>query len=125
MIFLKWVFGLFTSGAIDRILNSIDKATDSATERDKARIAALETFARAQVDMTNGPGRWLLALFIVPLGVWFASVIVYSILFCRGCAYPQDWTIAALPAPLDEWAGWIIMSMFAYGAATKVTLFKR
>lgn len=102
---------------LSRILDSIDKSTDAGTEREKARLEAVKSFATVQASMVNGPGKWLLALFIIPLGLWFTAVIVYSILWCAGCAYPQSWTIAALPKPLDEWAGWIIASMFGYGAA--------
>ena len=54
----------------------------------------------------------LMLLFSVPLAVWFAAVVVYSILWCAGCAYPQEWTIAALPPPLDAWAGAIVVSIF-------------
>ena len=57
-------------------------------------------------------GFWLMLIFAVPLACWFGAVIVYSIFWCAGCAYPQDWTIAALPPPLDDWAGGIIVSIF-------------
>ena len=50
--------------------------------------------------------------FIVPLGLWFAAVILYSVFWCNGCAYPQDWTVAALPSPLNEWAAGIIAFLF-------------
>jgi hypothetical protein len=111
---------------LGRILDTIDKRTDAGLERDKAKLAAVTSFASTQAAMLAGPGRWLLALFIVPLGVWFTSVIVYSMLFCRLCAFPQDWTVAALPAPLDQWAGYIIMSLFGYGAAISAAgIFKR
>jgi len=36
----------------------------------------------------------------------------YSVLWCADCAYPQPWTIAALPPPLDAWAGAIVLSIF-------------
>ncbi len=51
-------------------------------------------------------------LFAVPLAIWWAAVLIYSVLWCAGCAYPQDWTIAALPPPLDDWAGLIVMAIF-------------
>lgn len=120
-----WVLSVLGGGALKRVLASIDNATNNETERERARLEAVQAFAQAQASMMNGPGRWLLALFVVPLGTWFTAVIVYSILFCKDCAFPQDFTIAALPPPLDQWAGWIIMSMFAYGAAVKATFFKK
>jgi hypothetical protein len=57
-------------------------------------------------------GFWLMLLFAIPLAIWWGAVILYSILWCSRCAYPQTWVIAALPAPLDEWAGLIVMSIF-------------
>lgn len=55
---------------------------------------------------------WFQLFFITPLALWFFSVIMYSILFCRDCIYPQPWTIAALPYPLNDWAGWIVGFLF-------------
>lgn len=111
---------------LSRILDTIDKRTDAGVEREKARLEAIQAFAQTQATMMAGPGRWLMALFIVPLGAWFASVTVYSMLFCAGCVFPQQWTIAALPKPLDEWSGWIIMALFGYGAALSgAGMFKR
>ena len=54
----------------------------------------------------------LMMLFAVPLAFWWGAVLVYSVLWCRACAYPQTWSIAALPAPLDQWAGLIVLSIF-------------
>lgn len=111
---------------LSRILDTIDRTTDAGTEREKARLTAIQSFAQSQIAMMAGPGRWLLALFIVPLGAWFASVTIYSMLFCAGCVFPQSWTIAALPPPLDQWSGWIIMALFGYGAALSgAGMFKR
>jgi len=39
-------------------------------------------------------------------------VLIYSIFWCQGCAFPQEWTIAALPPPLDEWASMMILAIF-------------
>lgn len=105
---LKWL----TSGPLDRILSSVDHKVDSATERERIKTKAVETYIDAQARVLTGRGWWFPLFFIAPLGVWFASVCVYSILFCAGCAYPQSWSIAALPAPLNEWAGVIIGSLF-------------
>lgn len=107
--------GLFFKGPLARILDTVDKRTDAGVERDRIKSEVIATAAKAQVEMMNGPGRWLLLFFIAPLGTWFSAVVVYSILWCQGCAFPQQWEIAALPPPLDEWAGIIIASMFGYG----------
>lgn len=57
-------------------------------------------------------GFWLMLAFALPLAFWWGSVLAYSVFWCYGCAFPQEWTIAALPAPLDEWAGMIMISIF-------------
>ena len=105
---IKWL----TSGPLDRILSSVDHKVDNATERERIKTKAVETYIDAQARVLTGRGWWFPLFFIAPLGVWFASVCIYSILFCAKCAYPQDWSVAALPAPLDEWAGVIIGSLF-------------
>ncbi len=118
----KLVFGFLgslMSGPLDRVLTTIDKRMDSETEREKARLTAVQSFVASQVEIINGPGRWLMLFFIAPLGFWFTAVCVYSVLFCRGCMYPQPWTVAALPAPIDEWAGAIITSLFVGGFAVQ------
>ena len=106
------LFEWLTSGPLDRILSSVDHKVDNATERERIKAKAVETYIDAQARVLTGRGWWFPLFFIAPLGVWFASVCIYSILFCAKCAYPQDWSIAALPAPLDEWAGIIIGSLF-------------
>lgn len=117
---IGWIIKLLGGGILDRVFETINKATDSETERQKAKLEALQAFAQAQAAMMAGPGRWLLYIYAVPLGLYYAAVIGYSAFFCRGCAYPQTWTIAALPAPLDQWSWAIICSFFGYGAALQI-----
>lgn len=117
---IRAVVGWFFGGGLSRILQTIDKSMDAGTEREKARLDAIQAYARVQVDMMNSPSRWLLYFFVVPLGFWFTMVCIYSVFWCKDCMFPQVWTIAALPAPLNEWSGWIITSLFGYGAALGV-----
>lgn len=117
--FLASIVGMFFKGPLGRILHTIDRSGDNETEREKARLVAIQKFAETQVTLLNGPGKWLLLFFIAPLGFWFTAVCVYSVLWCKGCAFPQDWTIAALPPPLDQWAGAIISALFAGGFAVQ------
>ena len=113
------IVGMFFKGPLGRILDTVDRSANNETEREKARLTAIQKFADTQVSMMNGPGKWLLLFFIAPLGFWFSAVCVYSVLWCKGCAYPQAWTIAALPPPLDAWAGAIISALFAGGFAVQ------
>lgn len=109
---LGTVFSWLTSGPLDRILTSIDKHSDATTDREKIRSDAVSAYVQAQVSIANSRQWWFPILFLVPAGLWFAAVCLYSILFCRLCAFPQAWSIAALPEPLNTWMGWIVSSLF-------------
>ena len=104
---------------LSRILRTVDAKIKNETDRQRIKAELVAKAAEQQTAMLNGPGKWLHALFIVPLGAWFASVCIYSMLFCRDCVYPVGFTIAALPKPLDEWSWLIVTSLFVYGAALR------
>ena len=55
--------------------------------------------------------RWIVPGFAFPLIAWWTCIIADSIY-----QFP-DWNVAALPSPLDEWAGAIIMSFFVVRGA--------
>lgn len=114
--FLTSLF-LGQGGVLGRIFKSIDNSVDNETERQRIKGEVVGKFAGAQVAVLTGPGWWFPLFFIIPVGVWFASICLYSMLFCKGCIFPQTWTIAALPEPLDTWSGWIIQSLFVGGFA--------
>jgi len=61
----------------------------------------------------------LMMLFAVPLAFWFAAVCIYSVFWCSGCPFPQSWTIAALPPPLDEWSAQIVIAIFGVAGITR------
>jgi len=109
---LKWFGSLLTGGLLDRVLETVDKRIEAETDREKIKSEIIMSHYRNRGDFMRSGGFILMLLFAVPLAVWFSAVVIYSILWCQGCAYPQDWSIAALPAPLDQWAGGIIVSIF-------------
>lgn len=109
---LGTIFSWLSSGPLDRILTSIDKHGSDLTDREKIKTDAVSQYVQAQVSIANSRQWFFPLFFVVPAGLWFAAVCLYSVLFCRGCAFPQTWTIAALPPPLDQWMGWIVTSLF-------------
>lgn len=113
---LKWL----ASGPLSRILDTVDKKMDNETERERVKADVVKAYASAQVAVLTGRGWWFPLFFVAPLGLWFAAVCIYSILWCAGCAYPQAWTIAALPSPLDEWSGAIVGSLFVGKLGTEM-----
>ena len=112
MGFLLTIFKWFSSGPLDRILDTVDKKVAAETDREAIKGDIIKSFYANRASYMAAGGFWLMMLFAAPLAFWFASVVVYSVFWCAGCVYPQTWTIAALPAPLDDWAGGMIISIF-------------
>lgn len=115
---LSFLFSLLNP--LSRILNTIDKNTDAATDRERIRAQAVENYVNAQASVLNGRGWFFPLFFLAPAGFWFASVCLYSVFFCQRCAFPQTWTIAALPPPLDSWLGAIVGSLFIGKAGEQI-----
>lgn len=109
---LKAVFGWLTGGTLDRILQTIDSRMDNETEREKVRTQAVSQYVKAHVEIANSRQWFFPLFFLAPAGFWFAAVCVYSVFWCQGCAFPQTWSIAALPSPLSDWMGIIVSSLF-------------
>jgi hypothetical protein len=113
LAFLGKIFasGLFKTG-LGRALDLAEKRIELEGDREKIKADIIRTHYQTRGDYMRAGGFWLMFLFAVPLAFWHGAVVVYSVFWCAGCAYPQEWTVAALPAPLDEWAGFIIISIF-------------
>ena len=109
---IRGLISFLTGGALDRVLSTVDKRIAAQNDRDRLKRDLIVEHYRTRSDYMRAGGFWLMLLFAVPLAFWWASVLVYSVLWCRNCIWPQPWSIAALPAPLDEWAGLIVLSIF-------------
>lgn len=114
------ILRLLTGGVLDRVLDTVDRKVQSETDREKIKGDIIRESYRQRADWMRSGGFWLMLVFAAPLAFWFGAVVVYSVLWCQGCAYPQQWTIAALPAPLDEWAGLMIISIFGVVGVTRL-----
>ena len=106
--FLSWLAG----GALDRVLATVDRKIENETDRERLKTELIAEHYRNRADFMRAGGFWLMLIFAAPLALWWCAVLVYSVLWCAGCAYPQTWSVAALPSPLDEWAGGMIISIF-------------
>ncbi len=109
---LAAVLSWLASGPLDRIFKTIDTSIDNETRRQEIKTDAVKAYLSAQVSVLTGRGWWFPLLFLAPAGFWFASVCLYSVFFCQRCVWPQAWSIASLPPPLDEWMGVIVGSLF-------------
>ena len=118
MGWLSIITGLFR-GPLSRVLDTVDKKTDAGMNRDKLKADIIKTHYATRAGFMQAGGFWLMLLFAVPLAFWFASVCVYSVFWCAGCAFPQTWTVAALPPPLDEWSAQIVIAIFGVAGITR------
>jgi hypothetical protein len=109
---IRALVGWLTGGVLDRLLATVDRRIASETDRERLKADMIIETLRTRADYMRAGGFWLMLIFALPLAFWWASVLIYSVLWCQGCAWPQDWTIAALPGRLDEWSGVIIASIF-------------
>lgn len=112
MGWLRLILGWVTGGALDRVLDTVDRRVAAETDREKIKGDIIKEHYRTRADFMRAGGFTLMLLFAVPLAFWWGAVLVYSVLWCAGCAFPQTWTVAALPPPLDDYAHYIIMSIF-------------
>lgn len=110
MKFLSWITNLLGGGLLDRALDTVDKKIQSETDKEKIKGDIIKEHLRSRSNWMEAGGFWLLVMWGIPPLLWFSSVVLYSILWCQGCVYPQEWTIAALPPPLDEWGNQIMLA---------------
>lgn len=103
---------ILTGGLLDRVLLTVDRKIAAETDREALKAEIIRDHFQTRSDWMRAGGFWLMLLFAGPLALWWAAVVVYSVLWCAGCAFPQSWSIAALPEPLAEWAGLMIVSIF-------------
>lgn len=124
---IKWLgkilSGAFTGGTLDKILETIDKRMDNDVEKERIKAEVTIAYTQAQANLLVGRTWWFQLFFVVPLGLWWSSVIIDSIMI-----YFDFWdhTTAALPEPLDTWAGWIISALFVVdGGKALIGRFKK
>ncbi len=110
---------LLGGGFLNRILDTVDKKIASETDREKIKSEIIMEHMRTRSEWMRAGGFCLMLMFSVPAAFWFTAVILSSVFWCPGCAFPQEWHIAALPPPLDEWLGLIITSIFGVVGVTR------
>lgn len=96
---------IFTGGSLDKILDTINKRMDNDVLREQIKADVTKKWVESQASLLVGRTWWFQLFFVIPLGLWWTAVILDSI-------FGWQHNIAALPKPLDEWAGWIISALF-------------
>ncbi len=105
------VLNWFTGDTLKSVLETVENSVDNETERQRIKGDVTQEWIRASVARANSKQWWFALFFVVPLGAWFTSVCLYSMFLCKDCIFPQTWTVAALPPPLDEWSWAIIVAV--------------
>lgn len=116
-LLLGFILKLAGSGILDKVLGHLKAMADSEVEREKvtAEVAVAHVQAeiarrQAQRDVLLAEqGRLVTALmrpaFAYPLALYYGAVIADSLMQFK-------WNVAALPAPIGQWSGWIISAIF-------------
>lgn len=100
-----FIASLFTGGSLGKILDTINKKMDNEVLKDQIKADVTKKWVEAQAALLVGRTWWFQLFFVIPLGLWWTAVILDSI-------FGWEHNIAALPKPLDEWAGWIVSALF-------------
>jgi hypothetical protein len=120
MAFFAWIAKLLGGGLLDRALDTVDRKISAETDKEAIKGEIIKTFYANRAAWMKAGGFWLMVMFAAPLAIWFGAVVLYSLLWCADCIYPQSWTIAALPAPLDDWGTTMIVSIFGVIGVTQI-----
>ena len=100
-----WLLSAITGGGLEKVLDVIERKMDNETKKEEIKAEVTKTWINAQANLLVGRTWWFQLFFVVPLGFWWSAVIIDSV-------FQFQWDVAALPNPLDEWAGWMLSSVF-------------
>ena len=115
-----------SSGLLDKTLAGLKAAADSEVERERVTAGVAIEEIRAELGRRQAQRDVLLAeqgrtvtafmrpAFAYPLAVYYAAVIADSL-------FHFAWNVAALPAPLGDWSGWIISAIFLSESGERIT----
>jgi hypothetical protein len=100
---------------------------DIRADVSKTAIEADVQFARIRKDILKmqfgwGPTRWIVPCIAYPVILWFGLVVLDSINILEGLGLvtEEGWKVDALPAPLTDWTGEIILSFFLVSGAQAI-----
>ena len=120
---MKRLFGLFTSlfggGIPEQLRRAYEAKLNAANDSDRllaeSRIRALEIAQANRLATSDNLGlRLAIAIVALALALHLAAVAVASVFPGLG------WTVHALPAPMNEWQGTILLSLFGLSAVTRI-----
>jgi len=123
---ITWLVKLGFGGIVDKTIDLMKHRAQLENDKEKLRTEVAIEQIKAAVEETRimagynerkleFPWFWLMAfIFVLPLGIWWASVILDSI-------FGFSWSVANLPTPqMQEWAGQMITWIFYVGSGVAV-----
>jgi hypothetical protein len=116
---IRLLTSLFTGGIPDQLRRAYEAKLNAQNDAD--RLAAESTIRALEIARDNKlatPDNWgvRLAIGIVAVALCghVAAVVIASTFPALG------WTVHALPDPMDDWQGKIILSLFGLAAVARV-----
>jgi hypothetical protein len=95
---LASLLGIGVKAAFSELRGALKERQDAKTEQD--RIAADERVRLAQARVrameVRGMAAWIRALFGLPLGIWFAKIMLWDLTLGRGTTDPLSGQVAEL-----------------------------
>lgn len=111
------VLGWLGGGVLDRVLGHMKRKADSQTERERIRTQVTIEEIKADIaarqaarDIIVAEQGWWVTAMIRPAFAW--PIVIWSGAIVADSLFHFTWNVAALPKPLDEWAGWIVGAYF-------------
>lgn len=123
---LSLILRVAGSGLLDKVLGHLRAKTESDVERERIGASVAIEHVKAELGRRQAQrdvliaeqGRLVTSLmrpaFAYPLALYYAAVIADSL-------FLFDWNVAALPAPIGEWSGWIISAIFLSESGERIT----
>lgn len=128
---LNWLGMGWVADAAVGAINFVQRGLVGEASLERAAIEADVENRRTEADRQKAqfhfPLFWVIAIvFLGPLALKWGMINLYDVFWCRGCMFPQPWTIAAYQAPFDGWAQsafqWVFGPVGAVGLAGGVGL---
>lgn len=102
----KWLLSLVTGGSLEKILDVIERKMDNEVSKEEIKAEVTKTWINAQANLLVGRTWWFQLFFVIPMAMHWTALQWVS-------TFPMwGWTVHPLPAPFDEYEGYIISALF-------------
>lgn len=120
---LSFIINLLSSPFIGAVTNVLNKRVDAAVETHKMDTAAAtqmvvaqmqaEIEARKAQSAMSSRHDWIVS--------WLGGAFVFHVfMIVLDSVFHLNWNVSALPKPMDEWEGQIILALCCVGPTTNI-----